>query len=91
MLEAYNAIHDYGIICISETYLNCLQSGNDPALKRKGNELIRYDHPNNTKRGGVCLYYKENLPLQFGTMYEDKHTPLLSANFCAQQITAASL
>ena len=27
---------------------------------------------------------------EFGTMYEDKHTPLLSANLCAQQIMAAS-
>ena len=65
MLEAYNAIYDYDIICISETFLNFTQSGNDPALKLKGYELIRSDHPSNTKRGGVCLYYKEHLPLQF--------------------------
>ena len=65
MLEAYNAIYDYDIICISETYLNFIQSGNDHALKLKGYELIRSDHPSNTKRGGVCLYYKEYLPLKF--------------------------
>ena len=64
MLEAYNAIHDYDIICVSETYLNFPQSGNDPALKLKGYELIRSDHPSNTKRGGVFLYYKEHLPLK---------------------------
>ena len=23
--------------------------------------MMRADHPSNTKRGGVCLYYKENL------------------------------
>ena len=24
--------------------------------------MIRADHPSNTKRGGVCIYYKEYLP-----------------------------
>ena len=24
--------------------------------------MIRSDHPSNTKRGGVCLYYKQHLP-----------------------------
>ena len=26
-----------------------------------GYKLIRSDHPSNTKRGGVCIYYKESL------------------------------
>ena len=26
--------------------------------------LVRSDHPSNTKRGGTCLYYKNNLPLK---------------------------
>ena len=26
--------------------------------------MIRADHPSNTKRGGVCIYYKEYLPLK---------------------------
>ena len=25
--------------------------------------MMRADHPSNTKRGGVCLYYKEDLPI----------------------------
>ena len=25
--------------------------------------MIRADHPSNAKRGGVCIYYKEYLPL----------------------------
>ena len=27
----------------------------------EGYELIRNDHPSNTKRGSVCIYYKESL------------------------------
>ena len=64
MLEAYNSIYDYDIICLSETFLNSTHSSNDPALKLQGYELIRSDHPSNTKRGGVCMYYKEHLPLK---------------------------
>ena len=26
--------------------------------------LIRSDHPSNSKRGGVCLYYKESLDVK---------------------------
>ena len=26
--------------------------------------LVRADHPDNMKRDGVCIYYKESLPVQ---------------------------
>ena len=52
MLEAYNSIYDHDIICLSETYLNSPQSGNDPALNLQGYELVRSDHPINTKTWG---------------------------------------
>ena len=29
-----------------------------------GYNLLRSDHPSNTKRGGVCIYYKNYLPLR---------------------------
>ena len=32
-------------------------------MKISSYTLVRSDHPSNTKRGGVCLYYKNNLPL----------------------------
>ena len=31
-------------------------------LRLEGYKLVRADHPNNVKRGGVCIYYKESLP-----------------------------
>ena len=33
-------------------------------MKISSYTLVRSDHPSNTKRGGVCLYYKNNLPLR---------------------------
>ena len=36
----------------------------DDKLQIPGYNLIRSDHPSNTKRGGVCVYYRSSLPLR---------------------------
>ena len=36
----------------------------DDKLQIPGYNLIRFDHPSNTKRGGVCVYYRNSLPLR---------------------------
>ena len=64
MLEAYNTLYSYDLICISETFLDSSHSDDDQILNLQGYNLIRADHPDNTKRGGVCIYYKEHLPLK---------------------------
>ena len=51
--------HDF--ICLSETYLD--SSTPDSLLEIDGYILVRADHPNNIKRGGICIYYKESLPV----------------------------
>ena len=61
-LKAYNSIHKYDFICLSETYLD--SSTPDNLIEMKGYKLISADHPNNIKRGGVCIYYKESLPVR---------------------------
>ena len=63
LLEAFNAIHDFDIICITETFLNSDYLIDDKRLELQGYDMIRSDHPSNTKRGGVCIYYKNYLPL----------------------------
>ena len=62
-LQAYNTLHKFDIICISETYLDSSISINDTDLNLDGYKIIRADHPLNLKRGGVCIYFKESLPL----------------------------
>ena len=64
LLETYNTFHKYDILCISETYLDSSVSVDDTTLSLPGYNLVRSDHPSNIKRGGVCLYYKENLSLR---------------------------
>ena len=58
LLKAYVAIHKFDIICLSETYLDSSIPTNNDNLDIDGYNLLRSDHPSNTKRGGVCIYYK---------------------------------
>ena len=62
VLESFVAMHQFDIICISETFLNNTYEDND--LNLNGYSLLRADHSSIAKRGGVCIYYKENLPLK---------------------------
>ena len=64
LLEAYNTVHQYDILCISETYLDSSVSDDDTTLSLLGYNLAPSGHPGNVKRGGVCLYYKEKLSLR---------------------------
>ena len=63
LLQAYNSLHKFDIICLSETYLDSSISSNDPQLSLAGYKIIRSDNPLNIKKGGVCIFFKETLPL----------------------------
>ena len=60
LLEDFNIVHDFDIICLGETFLNSEYLIVDPGLELKGYALVRSDHPQNLKRGGVCMLYKEH-------------------------------
>ena len=49
---------------LSETCLNSSFPFDDGNLKIPGYIMIRADHPANSKRGGVCMYCKNCLPLK---------------------------
>ena len=71
MLEAYNIACKYNVICISESYLDSTLPLD--SLSLNGYNLTHADHPDNVKRGGVCMYNKENLSLRIiSTPYFDK-------------------
>ena len=56
-------MHNLGIVCLSETFLDSTVPDHDENININGYSLLRVDHPNNIKRGGVCMYFKEPLPL----------------------------
>ena len=64
LLQAYNIIHQYDMICLSESYLDASVSSDNDNLNIDGYKLVRADHPGNVKRGGVCVYFKESLPVK---------------------------
>ena len=43
---------------------NASISNDDDSLEVPGYNLFRADYPSNTKRGGVCIYYRNFLPLK---------------------------
>ena len=51
------------IISLSETFLNSSIESNDDRISIDGYNLIKSDHPSSSKRVGVCINYKEHIPL----------------------------
>ena len=64
LLKAYITARKMNIICLSETYFDSSIQPDNDNLEIPGYSLVRYDHPSNNKRGGVCIYYKASLPLR---------------------------
>ena len=50
LLKTYVAIHKFDIICLSETYLDSSIPTNNDNLDIDEYNLVRSDHPSNTKR-----------------------------------------
>ena len=63
LIEAFITTHNFDIICLSETFLDSSIDISDTRININGYSLLRADHPSNTKRGGVCMYYKNYLPV----------------------------
>ena len=64
LLNSYNSLHKFDIICLTETYLDSNIPLNDNNLETSGYTLVCSDHLSNIKRGSACLYYKNSLPLR---------------------------
>ena len=64
LLKTYIAVHIMDIIFLLETCLDSSIQSEDDNLEIPGCNLVRFDHPSNNKRGGVCIYFKALLPLR---------------------------
>ena len=62
LLQTLAATNDYDIICLTETFLDSSVENDDDRISIPGYNLLRADHPSNTKRG-VCIYDKDHLPI----------------------------
>ena len=62
LLEAHNALFNYDLIAINETCLN--DSVEIPEHLLDDYTFVNTNNPNNTRHGGVGLFYKNSLPLK---------------------------
>ena len=49
---------------LSETYLDSSITNESISLRGFNKEIYRSDHPNDMKREGVCLYFKDSLAIK---------------------------
>ena len=59
LIRAYISVNKFEVICLLETFLDSTTLPEVPSYN-----LVRGDHPSNTKKGGVCIYYRDSLPLK---------------------------
>ena len=55
LLKTYNAIYKYDFTYFYETYLDSSILSEHVSLDLESYKLVQADHPNNVKRGGVCI------------------------------------
>ena len=63
LVEAFITSNNFDLVCLSETFLYSAIPNNDINIKINEYSSVRADHPNDIKRGDVCIFFKESLPL----------------------------
>ena len=64
LLQAFNTLHKFDLICLSETNLDSSISIEEKSLIIDDYKLLRAYDPSDTKRGGVWIYHKEAISVQ---------------------------
>ena len=64
VLWAYVAIKKFDVVSLSETFLDSSNLSDDENFDLTGYNVVRADHPLNTQKAGVCIYFKSSLPLK---------------------------
>ena len=68
LIQAYITDQNFDIVCLSETFLNSSIQNDDHKLKIDGYNLIRSDHPSDSKKMESVFIIK-NLLLLLGTTF----------------------
>ena len=63
LILSHALFYNINIIFLSETFLDSSIETNNLKLNIPGYALLQSDHPSNIKRGGVCMFYKDYLPV----------------------------
>ena len=60
-ISQLEAVYKHDFICVSETFFDTSLQEGDKNIQLDGCNLLRADHPSNSKRGSVCIFYKGTL------------------------------
>ena len=63
LIQSYALSCNTDIIFFSETFLDSSIEASDPNINISGYNSLRSDHPSNIREGGVCMFYKDYLPV----------------------------
>ena len=63
LIRWYIRERNIDIIYLSKTFLNSSLNKEDDRLKIEGYSFLRLDHPSGLKKGVVCVYYEEHVPV----------------------------
>ena len=63
-MQAFNTLHKFHLICLSETYLDSSISTEEKSLIIDGSKLLCADCPSDTKRGRACIYHTESISVK---------------------------
>ena len=64
LIEAYNSIHHFDVIAISESMLDRTINNDDIFIEGFSREIFRSDHSSITKVGRGCVYFRKGLPIK---------------------------
>ena len=64
LIESFQASYNFDIFGVCESLLNKKIRNEDILINGFSSEPLRADKPENTRNWGVCLYFKENLPIK---------------------------
>ena len=76
LFQAYMTRHNYDIICLTETFLDSSIQSDNNRLAIDGYKLIRSNHPSDSKKDGVFIYYKKHISLTFSNIKTLDNFPL---------------
>ena len=63
LIETFQATYDFDLFGVCESLLDKGITNDDIFINDFSPETLRVDKPESIRKGGVCLYYKENLPI----------------------------
>ena len=58
-IQSHALLYNIDFIFLSEPFLDSSIEANNPKHNIPGYTQLQSDHPSNTKRGGVCMFYKD--------------------------------